>query len=232
MSDNVHTFAQFNMIDVEKQIEESKQRASESVDRLVEAAKEKSRSILAQAIEERDGMFTHCSDEGHKDGYDKGYEEGLLAGRQEFIDNSQQDLEQNAFDLKKLLENMPDSISKGQVMLREAYEKHFLTLAFEVAAMAVQRDLKENGTAVKEILEMMFKQVLGHHHIVVEVHPSNAASLESFLPELHQRFTDLGQINIRSASMGENEVRVITEKGSVVASPDIMLERLRKEWNL
>lgn len=232
MSDNVHAFAQFNMIDVEKEIEKSKQLAAESAERLFESAKEKSRAILAKAIADRDSMFLNCSDEGRKDGYEKGFEEGLLQGRQEFLDSRKADLEKNAEDLKVILDHMSEKILKGQNMLQEAYEKNFLELAFEVASLAVQRDLKENGTSVKEILEMMLKQVLGHHQIVVEVHPSNAASLSSFLPELHERIADLGNITIRSAKMSEHEVRVTTEKGSVMASPEIMLQRLRREWNL
>ena len=124
-------------------------------------------------------------------------------------------------------------MEKGRALLKEDYEKHFLSLVFDVASMIVQKDLKENGLHVTGVLEALLRQVMDHHQIVVEAHPSHVESLEKFLPSVYRQFTHIDHVQIQACDeMDPLELRVRTEKGDVESSPERALERLKKEWNL
>ena len=117
-------------------------------------------------------------------------------------------------------------------MLEDEFENHFLALVFEVASMAVKKELNENNFDMKALLKDMMQQVFNHHRVVVEVHHDNVQSLEKFLPELKSQFSEIEEVSIRGVEMDIHKVVVKTEQGELQASPQITMDRLKKEWNL
>jgi len=232
MSGEIHSVAQFNMLDVEAQIKNAQDQIEDRAKHLLDSATKKSRELLQKAIEDREKLFVESKDAGHKEGYDKGFEEGFKAGEEKYVVEHGEELKKSTQDLKVFLEQVPERINKGKIILEEAFEQHFLSLAFEVASLAVQRDIKDNGSPVTDLLKEMMQQVLDHHHIMVETHPDNVKALEKFIPTLRNQFADIGQVNIRGVQMDKDQVTVRTEKGHVEASPELMLQRLKKEWKL
>jgi flagellar biosynthesis/type III secretory pathway protein FliH len=233
MSDRVQTYAKFNMIDVEDQISQSKQQANTAADTLFAAATKKSEEIVKKAIDDRDSMFTSAREEGHKEGHEKGLEEGMKAGEENFVTQLRGVLKQQSSELIQLVEQMPEAINFGRQVLKESYEKDFLSLAYEVASLIVQKDLRDNDFNAAGILEQMVYQVMDHEKLLIEVNPEHVEALEKFLPELHLKMGSLGDTKVRGVEGFEKfKIKIKTEKGSVESSPQLSLERLKKEWNL
>jgi flagellar assembly protein FliH len=232
MASDANIIAQFNMIDVEAHIKDSKKQAVDDAEQLFDAAKERSRKILDEALVKRDTLFSESRDEGHKEGFEEGVGQGLQKGEDQFIEDKRTELATSADNLKVILDQLPASLQRGKEMLSEEFENHFLSLVMEVASMALQKELNEDNFDIKDLLKGMMQQVFNHHRVLLEVHPDNVSALEGFLPELKKQFSEIEEISILGVEMDIHKITVRTEQGEIQASPQISLERLKKEWNL
>lgn len=225
--------AQFNVLDVESELREAHRKAGETADRLIEAAEAKARTLLQEALAERDADIARAKEEGRQKGYEEGLREGRAHGEQQIIEEQREVAQQGVTDVLNALQDLPVKLERGRERLVEEARRDLLSLTLDVARVAAAKAVPEPGDAAAALLADLVPRLNDRHHLVVEVSATDQPTLDQALPEIRKRFDDIEQLDLK--------IREDLEAGTVIVRNDVTelessvedtLERLAAEWGL
>lgn len=129
----------------------------------LEDARREAQEILAQA-DERAAEIERAA-------YDKGFSEGVAAGRASGE-------EQSAEMVKQAVAIVDSATEVHDMMLREA-ESEMVALCLEVARKIIQSELRTNPEVVNNVLAAAVKKINGSPRVTIKVNPSQVEAVRS-----------------------------------------------------
>jgi len=136
---------------------------SELAIEILESARHEAQQVLAQA-DERAAEIERAA-------YDKGYEEGVEAGKAGGE-------EQAAELIKQVLAIVDQATDLHDTMLREA-ESEMVALCLEIARKIIQSELRTNPDVVKSVVSAAVKKINGSPRVTIKVNPSQVEAVRA-----------------------------------------------------
>ena len=169
-----------------------------------------------------------------KEGYDKGFEEGLANGQEE---GRQAAHAEEIASLKEKTSSLPDMISAlakkleaNHVQLREQAERDLLGLSFALAEKLTRKMVEGDPSVVRQVLSAAIDLVLSRSSLEVFASPDDVASLKEFVPELQKTFIDIDSIQIHGDdTLGRGSVVIRAGRGEVAMRLDDELDSIANE---
>ena len=128
---------------------------------LLENARREAQQILAEA-DDRAAEIERAA-------YEKGYEEGIAAGKTDGTAQAKQMLEQ-------MVAIVDQATELHDTMLAEA-ESEMVALCLEIARKIIQSELRTNPDVVKSVLSAAVKKINGSPRVTIKVNPSQLESV-------------------------------------------------------
>lgn len=192
-------------------------RTKEQVEAELENLKEKARleaeEIVAQAKADRDKIAT----EAQETGFQKGYNDGLTAGKSE---------------ANRLRLEAQEVLDQAKVLLKETVaetEPKIIDLAVEITTKLIQVQLELSPQQIKIIAQEALQKVKGGKNYIIHVNPKDAEVLRSNKELLLQELP--GNVTLRiivDQQITPGGCLVDTEQGQIEATIDGQLDRVKK----
>jgi len=192
-------------------------RTKEQVEAELEKLKEKARleaeEIVAQAKADRDKIAT----EAQETGFQKGYNDGLTAGKSE---------------ANRLRLEAQEVLDQAKVLLKETVaetEPKIIDLAVEITTKLIQVQLELSPQQIKIIAQEALQKVKGGKNYIIHVNPKDAEVLRSNKELLLQELP--GNVTLRiivDQQITPGGCLVDTEQGQIEATIDGQLDRVKK----
>jgi flagellar assembly protein FliH len=141
----------------------------------VEQARQTTATLLEDARREAATVLAEADDraaEIERAAYDKGYEEGVAAGKASG--------EQQATELITQVTAVVDQATElHDTMLHEA-EAEMVALCMEIAQKIVQSELKTNPDVVKNVLASAVKKINGSPRVIIKINPGQIDTVREY----------------------------------------------------
>jgi flagellar assembly protein FliH len=133
-------------------------------------------SILKRNDVEKRAQYNGKSfDEGYRQGWDAGIEEGRRAAQADFETRLSEERQRSIIKALVQLETLMGSIKKEFVHLQSQSEEILMRFALGIAELVVKRQVRLDPTIVLAQIKEALLRVVGVEHIKVRVHPSDEA---------------------------------------------------------
>lgn len=195
---------------------------------LRQQAQAKAGEILAQARAERERLFEGVEALARREGFEKGYAEGLVKGR---ADGAAAAMQERADALKSLETAWSDSLAKLDEAHAEALARagrDVIALAALIVRKVVHRAIETDTTIVVDQLAAALAMVAAPTRVVVSVHPDDLALAREALPRVAANLSNVRQTEVAADSglaRGSCIVRT-SEGGTIDASIQTQVDRV------
>lgn len=165
-----------------------------------------------------------------KEGYDKGFQEGVKAGaesgRKQAYDQNLTELREAVSELPTTLTQLTEEFERRRHDLIEDAESDLLALAYTVAEKVLHMKLATDRTVVQRTLQRAIDLVLKRASLDVMVSTDDVMAIEEYMPELRKIFGDLGAVRLHAdMTIPRGSVVVRTGRGEVgLRLEDMMTE--------
>lgn len=189
-------------------------------DRLLAAAREEAKAVLAEAQARAETMRQVAYDEGFRQGHGEGLAQGEAAG-----------LQQARGAVDEAVERAQRIVAMAEEQGREALqaaERDMVELALAAAGKVLARLVSEDEAAVLPIIRAALDKVREQEQITVRVHPDDYEMVLAARPELAAILTRSNALAVAAdAGLKKGDCVVETPFGSVDARVDSQLALVR-----
>ncbi len=197
----------------------------EEAQSIVAQARAKACDVLAAAIQEAARIRDEARQEGHREGVASGRVEGLAQAGQE----ERARIAAETSGLSGLLEAIVRGIEGKRDELLTHAERDLVKLSISIAEKIVKSEVVAGKPVAPANVKRAIELVVRRNEIEVLLNPEDLAQVESYLPELKTRFTDLGQIQLRpTPSVTRGGCVVRTRQGVVDADLKTQLDEIER----
>lgn len=196
----------------------------------LESVKKKAREIVANAVQEAEGI----QDEARK----KGFQEGLKQGKSHALELVQEEVRERVQNQVQTISNQVlaqiHAIASQCAGLREEltqnWENAFLTLVMRVSHVILRRELEKDPQIEIQWIREMLQLCAGENSLILTLNPQDAELLREPLERLAGEFGKIGHMTIKpSSAMAQGDCVLKTENGQLDQRLDVQLERIAEE---
>lgn len=192
---------------------------------IVAQARAKARDVLAAAIQEAARIRDEAKQSGHREGVESGRAEGRAQAQQE----ERARIAAETAGLSSLLEGIARGIEEKRAELLTHAERDLVKLALSIAEKIVKSEVAAGKPVAPANVKRAIELVVRRNAIEVLLNPEDVAQIQSYLPELKTRFTDLGQVELRpTPSVARGGCVVRTQQGAVDADLKTQLDEIER----
>ena len=199
-----------------------------SADEVLAQAQETARGVVQGAEDEAARVLREADEraaEIERAAYEKGYQEGLTAGRDA--------LDQQAADAMRQVATLVDEAQRLHDALLQQAEPEMVALALEVARKIVQAEVQTNPNVVTQVIAQAVERISGGPRVTIKVNPTE-------LDRVKQHWAQAYGANFREkewAIEGDGAVPVggcllVTRYGSLDARIDAQFDELQRAFGL
>jgi flagellar assembly protein FliH len=201
----------------------------EEAARLMAAAKDKARQMIAAAIEEANRVKSQARAEGAKEGQneglEKGHAEGLVKGRAQ----AAAAVAEQCKTINETLMKIADNFEKEKKLLLNQARQDMVRLAFAIAAKVIRRETSLSPDIAVRNVESAVELTANKTDITIRLSPADIASVQEFLPQLHRRFSDMKSVKVvADEAVSRGGCLLTTTSGSVDADIKTQMEEIEK----
>jgi len=194
---------------------------------MTERARAEAQRIRDQAERDAEQRRADATEQGYNEGFAKGKQEGIEAGRtearDEVLDTFKPQLEQLIDSWSQALQQWEQSRSDMLLQARE----DVLTFAFELAAKVVGRTIEHDPSVVQEQVAEALALLNQPTAVTIVAHPDDHELIQEVLSPLLEQLTCCQHADLRAdESMTRGGCIVRTAGGSVDATIETQLSRI------
>ncbi len=190
------------------------------------------KAILAKAtetankkIEQAKKNIAELEEIMRKQGYDKGFADGLvqgeIEGRKTGEAAARSEFEARIGGLNGALQHILSELSFRRQTIQAQAEADMLALALEIAKKIVKREVEVDEKFVVPLIMEAVALTNKRNDLVIKVNPANVKAVEEEIPTLNAIFNDIGRVSISAdESIEAGGIKVISRDGEV----DLSLE--------
>ncbi len=190
------------------------------------------KAILAKAtetankkIEQAKKNIAELEEIMRKQGYDKGFAEGVqqgeIEGRKTGEAAARSEFEARVGGLNGALQHILSELNFRKQTIQAQAEADMLALAVEIAKKIVKREVEVDEKFVFPLVMEAVALTNTRNDLVIKVNPANQQALEEEIPTLNAVFNDIGRVSIAAdAGIEPGGVKVVSRDGEV----DLRLE--------
>lgn len=207
---------------------------------LNEQNRKKSDFVISDLIAKQTGV-AHVESEAHKalvekevleklkEVQEKAYEEAFQLGKEEGSNAAFQavkaDLDQKFADFSSTLEELKSLRSR----ILKTHEKELIELVFQIGKKIALKELSEDSTSVKSLLETIMLECEQHDQIKIYLSPTDKQFISSQIEAGALTVEELAKIKlVEDSEMTNGGCRVQTEYGSIDSQVE---QRVENAWN-
>lgn len=196
-------------------------------ERIIAAAQEKARQILAQAQQRMERETNTAKDAavvaGREQGIARGLEEGRAAGRKEAFEKAAAELrqtQQTLIDLAKAWEEQREA-------LMEDARQSVIDFALQFAERVTHRVIEVDPSVIVDQVGAALAHVLRPLEVTVRINPQDKPELEAAVPELLSEFSHLKGLSIaEDQAISRGGCELLFGQGAVDATIQSQIQRL------
>lgn len=201
----------------------------EEARRILEAARERAGAILAEARLQAEQIRKPAQEEARKAGFEAGRQQGLEQGRKEGQAEGARTFAEKSAALTRALEAALRAIEEEKRALLRRGHDELLALAVRIAEKIVGATVARHPDAVRETVARAIELASTRIGVSVRLHPGDVESVRAFLPQLHQRFTDLEPVQlVGDEAVAPGGCVVRTREGEVDATLQTQIDEIAR----
>jgi len=184
--------------------------------------------ILADARRRREELMADAAEEGRRQGFAQGFDEGRVRGAEEGRSSAFKEASSALSEIANGWTGAIDGFeSEREALLAEARQE-VIRLSVRIAEKVIKRSIEVDPGVVERQLEAILSLVSRNARLVVSVHPDDESIIRDALPALMARFASASHVEIGvDEGLSRGSVVARTEAGGEIdASIDSQLERL------
>jgi len=131
--------------------------------------------IKRDDMEKREQYRGRSFDEGYRQGWDAGIEEGRRVAQIDYETRLSEERQRSIIKALVQLETLMGSIKKEFTHLQSQSEEILMRFALGIAELVIKRQVRIDSTIVLAQIKEALRRVVGVEHIKVRVHPSDEA---------------------------------------------------------
>ena len=183
----------------------------------IKKARQGVKELMADAIAKAKSSAIEIKEnalkEGHKIGYEKGfqeaYEKGESSAKEEFT------------PLLKTINSLIQELGAFREMMYPKVENEMIEMITGLTKKILQHEIETKEDSVKQMLLLAINSVIDKENMVIQIHPSDKTHAESFYPELKNLYKDIKNVTFEEHSGIEKGGCVITTNfGTIDARVD------------
>jgi len=196
---------------------------------VVEAAREQSHRIVAQAKLEREAIIAGAREEGYAAGLAQGLEKGRAEGAAQGKQNAHAEWNQRLATLQSAWGSALEGFVRERENLLAAARVDVLRLALNIAERVTRRHIALDSSVVLEQIARVLEMLCRPTRLKVRVHPDDESACRDALPGLIQRYAAAEQVEIVvDATLARGSCVAAGAGGEIDASITTMLDRIAK----
>lgn len=190
-------------------------------------AREKSRSIIAEARLERERILKGAAEEGmakgHAEGFARGTTEGIEKGRAEALAETRARLDALAANWESALAEFEQ---ERDGMLQDA-RAETMAFAAAVAERITRRVIEQCPDVVTEVLKSALSLTIKPTRLLIEAHPDDLTAVEAAAPALVARLASSAHAETSARpDLSRGSIVVRTEQGAIDATIETQIARI------
>lgn len=194
---------------------------------LAKDAERRAHATLDEARKERDRLINGATDEGKRQGHEKGLAQGLTEGREK---GRQEGLAQTKSAAEALIKSWEAALARFEASRDELLSDartDILRLATTIASRVIKRTIELNPDIIKDQLDAALRLVVNPTRLVISLHPDDKPLADEVLPALTKRLASGAHCElVTDDALARGSCHIRSNKGEIDASIDAQIDRI------
>jgi flagellar assembly protein FliH len=152
----------------------------------VDKAKKGVMELLQDTMDKAKKQAGELKSNARKQGYDAGFEDGFNKGKEAAKEEFRPVLE--------TIQHLVEELSEFRKEMYGKVEREMVEMVIALTKKIIHFEFSKREDAIKDMIRLAVQSVLDRESMFIKIHPTDKEYAESFLPELHQMYSEIKNI--------------------------------------